>query len=230
EHRLACRRIGVELTARRRDLLELRRRGLGPRSRLADPAAAGVAGGEQLAVAGGTGLHDQRDPPDRAHFDQLSADLRIDLARHRIAAVGRHRADNRLDLALAPVTQVAVDEALGLDARLAVAERHPRPAPEPVEPSLDLVDLTPEPLDRRLRGILPRDDVERLLEHVGFGIDIHKHHLPSATKKPPEGGDWSQGFTWTQSPPRRSRPNNFTRRHEDAAQHRSAARPLRVFV
>ena len=65
EHRLARRRIGVELAERRRDLDEVGRRRLRPRRRLADPARRRAAGRHQLAIAGASDPDDVGDRPDR---------------------------------------------------------------------------------------------------------------------------------------------------------------------
>src|SRR5690606_34623056 len=159
-------------------------------------AAAGASGGEQLAIARAARLHDLRNAPDRADVLQLAGDPRVDFARHRIAAVARRAHGQRLDLALAPVAQIAVDEALHFRARAALAAQRspPRGAAQPVEPALDLIDLSAQLSDRRVRRILPRHQVEGPLQRADFGIDIHAHSFPSATKNtnpPPFTGEVS---------------------------------------
>ena len=171
EHRLARRRIGIELAERRRDLVERRRVRLRPRRRLRDPAAFGAAGRHQLAIAGRADLHDIGDRADRRNGGQRPVDLRVDLLRHRIAARGVGRPAHRLqlDAGLKALAQIALDE--GRVLALRPRKRRPRPGNRlRIHPRLQRGHLAAQ---RRHILILPLERLERSLQR----IRLHFQHL-----------------------------------------------------
>lgn len=96
--------------------------------------------------------------------------------RHGIAAVGRRRARERLELDLFALAQVQVDEALHFGRGRGGFERGPGGgAADPLEPGLHLVDVGPQHADRLIGFILARDDIERSGERLALGGQFGIH-------------------------------------------------------
>ena len=188
EHRLAGRRIGIEVARGRGDLGKFGRVGLGPCGGFANPAAGGAAGGHQLAIARAARLHDLRDCADRADRSQFAGDRRVDLARHGIAAIGGDAGRERFNLGGRSAPQIAIDKALHLGCGLigGADRRARRGAANLVDARLDLVDIAAQRPDLGFGLVLAGDDIEARFCGIGGGSRFHRRVLfLQGTKKPP---------------------------------------------